>query len=308
MGITKRRLMAMQADINHEPKLCAVCGERVEDEDDGKSWQVELSITGPFITVWLCCGCAESTSTHSCLRCHAAPRADAPICDDCLPGYSSEIENQARNAECSRCGGSIPTGELDIFYESGMCGWCEHMSNKEEGVEVVRDEKDWTPERQLPQEDKLILTPEEFRNPELRLITDSRLIAYIDSHPEELYNLTPRQFEEFIAELLNKMGYTVRLGPGSKDGGVDVFAERDQDFGPELTLVQCKRNSPVNKVGEPIIKQLHADVNDRKASKGLVVTTSFFTSTALKYIESSKYRLAGTDFSNLQQWISRFRA
>ena len=29
-----------------------------------------------------------------------------------------------------------------------------------------------------------------------------------------------------------------------------------------LTLVQCKRNSPENKVGEPIIKQLHADVNE----------------------------------------------
>jgi hypothetical protein len=34
-----------------------------------------------------------------------------------------------------------------------------------------------------------------------------------------------------------------------------------------LTLVQCKRNSPDRKVGEPIIKQLHADVNDRRASR-----------------------------------------
>jgi restriction system protein len=182
------------------------------------------------------------------------------------------------------------------------------MSNKEDRVEVLDDEREWNPEKQLPQEDKLILSPEEFRNPKLRLITDPRLIAYIDSHPEELYSLTPRQFEEFIAELLSKMGYKVRLGPGSKDGGVDVFAERDLDFGPELTLVQCKRNGPEHKVGEPIIKQLHADVNDRKASKGVVVTTSFFTSTALKYIESSKYRLAGADFFNLQKWIARLRA
>jgi len=308
MGVAKSRMMAMEADTNRELRLCAVCGERVEYEDDGKSWQVELSLTGPFITVWLCDGCAESTPTDTCLKCHRDPRADAPICDNCLPDYASEIENQAGDAECSRCGGSIPVQELDIFYESGMCGWCEHMSNKEERVEVVHDEKDWSPEKQLPQEERLILTPEEFRNPELRLITDPRLIAYIDSHPEELYSLTPRQFEEFIAELLSKMGYKVRLGPGSKDGGVDVFAERDQDFGPELTLVQCKRHSPDHKVGEPIIKQLHADVNDRKASKGLVVTSSFFTSTALKYIESSKYRLAGADFDKLQGCIAHLRA
>lgn len=308
MGLTKRRLMAMEADLNRELRLCAVCGERVEYEDAGKSWPVELSFTGPFTTVWLCNSCAETTQTDTCIRCHAAPRADAPICDNCLSGYDSEIDKEAGDAECCRCGNGIPTGEWDVYYDSGMCGWCEHMSNKEDRVEVVDDEKEWNPEKQLPQEDKLILTPEEFRNPELRLVTDPRLIAYIDLHPDEIYSLTPRQFEELIAELLSKMGYKVRLGPGSKDGGVDVFAERDLDFGPELTLVQCKRNSPEHKVGEPIIKQLHADVNDRKASKGLVVTTSFFTSTALKYIESCKYRLAGADFSYLQKWIAHLRA
>lgn len=300
--------MAMDADINRELRLCGVCGERVEYEDNGRSWQVELSVTGPFITVWLCNDCAESTPIDTCLRCHGAPRVDAPICDNCLPDYNSEIEKRAGEAECSRCGCSIPVEELDIFYESGMCGWCEHMSSKEERVEVVRDEEDWSPEKLLPEDERLILTAAEFRNPELRLVTDPRLIAYIDSHPEELYSLTPRQFEEFIAELLCKMGYKVRLGPGSRDGGVDVFAERDQDFGPELILVQCKRHSPGHKVGEPIIKQLHADVNDRKASKGLVVTSSFFTSTALKYIESSKYRLGGADFDKLQAWIARLRA
>jgi hypothetical protein len=58
-----------------------------------------------------------------------------------LPGYTSEIKNEGGDAECSRCGGSVPVEEVEIFYESGMCGWCEHMSNKEERVEVVRDEK-----------------------------------------------------------------------------------------------------------------------------------------------------------------------
>ncbi len=307
MGLTKRRMMAMEADLNRELRLCAVCGERVEYEDAGKSWQVELSLTGPFITIWLCDSCGENTKTDRCIRCQSKPRDDAPICDACLTNYDSEIDKEASNAECSRCGAGIPMGEWDVYYDSGMCGWCEHMSNKEDRIEVA-DERAWNPENELAQVDKLILTPEEFRQPELRLITDPRLIAYIDSHPDELYRLSPREFEELIAELLGKMGYKVRLGPGSKDGGVDVFAERDQDFGPELTLVQCKRNSPKHKVGEPIIKQLHADVNDRRASKGLVVTTSFFTGPALKYIESSKYRLAGADFLFLQKWIARLRA
>ena len=121
MGLTKRRLMAIEEDLNRDLRLCAACGERVEYEDAGKSWQVELSLTGPFITVWLCEGCAETTQTDSCLRCHGAPRADAPICDNCLSGYISEIDKEAENAECSRCGSSIPMGEWDIYYESDMC-------------------------------------------------------------------------------------------------------------------------------------------------------------------------------------------
>lgn len=300
-------MMAEEADLNREMRLCAGCGERVEYEDAGESWRVEVSYTGPFITVWLCDTCADTASVESCVVCQAAPRSDAPVCNDCLSTYASKIERESEGAECSRCGCSIPMGEWDGYYDTGMCSWCMHMSSKEDRIEVSRDEEEWNPEK-LPQEEKLILTPEGFREQKVQLITDARLIAYLDSNPKELYNITPRQFEELVADLLSKMGYKVRLGPGSKDGGVDVFAERELEFGPELTLVQCKRNSAENKVGEPIIKQLHADVNDRKASKGLVVTTSFFTRDALKYIESSKYRLAGRDFSFLQSWIAQLRA
>jgi hypothetical protein len=209
MGLTKRRMEAMDADVNSELRLCAGCGERVEFY--GKSWQVEYSFTGPFTTVWLCTDCTE-TLTSTCVRCQSAPRSDAPICDKCLPGYESEIVKEANEAECSRCGCSIPMGEWDTYHDSGMCGWCEHMSNKEDRVEVVKDEQDWNPENKLPREEKLILTPEEFKDLEVILATDPRLIAYLVSHPEELYRLSPRGFEELIAELLNKMGYKVRLG------------------------------------------------------------------------------------------------
>lgn len=41
-----------------------------------------------------------------------------------------------------------------------------------------------------------------------------------------LYNLEPRQFEELIADLLDRDGWKVILTPQSRDGGVDVIAER----------------------------------------------------------------------------------
>jgi restriction endonuclease Mrr len=50
-----------------------------------------------------------------------------------------------------------------------------------------------------------------------------------------------------------------------------------------LVLVQCKRFSPRKKVGEPTVKQLCTVVDDEKATRGLIVTTSTFTSVALKH-------------------------
>jgi Cft2 family RNA processing exonuclease len=165
-----------------------------------------------------------------------------------------------------------------------------------------------TPEADLVQETSRIISPDQFRGGHVTLVTDGRLIRYIDEHPTQIYGLGPRQFEELVADLLTQFGYdTVKLGPHGRDGGVDVFAERDAAGGRELTLVQCKRYSRSNKVGEPIVKQLHTDVNDRCASRGLVVTTSFFSKDALSYIAERQYRLAGVDYEKLQTWIRKMR-
>jgi hypothetical protein len=66
------------------------------------------------------------------------------------------------------------------------------------------------------------------------LATDPFLIRYLDEHPDDIYGLSPREFEELVASLLASSGYTVKLGPRGRDGGIDVFAERDGEFGAEL--------------------------------------------------------------------------
>jgi len=41
-----------------------------------------------------------------------------------------------------------------------------------------------------------------------------------------LDNLSWREFEKLIAELLEADGYSIKLMAGTKDGGVDVVAEK----------------------------------------------------------------------------------
>jgi len=217
--------------------------------------------------------------------------------------YEEEIAEKVGSLKCARCGCGIPKGEIDLYFESGMCGWCDHMTGKIE----MEDQDNWSPEKDLQPDVTRTITPEEFLSRKVDLVTDPRLIRYLAEHPSDIFSLSPREFEEFIAELLRKMGYKTKIGPRGRDGGVDVFAEQDRDIGPELVLVQCKRFDPSQRVSQPIVKQLLADVFDRRASHGLVVTTSTFSRPALQYIDERKYVLSGADFEKLEQWLGKFK-
>lgn len=163
---------------------------------------------------------------------------------------------------------------------------------------------EFNPEKNLVEQFRGIITKKQFSSNIILLPTDLELVRFISEHPNELYSLTPRQFEEFVADILSaKFGYKVRLSPMGRDGGIDIYAEKQQEFGLELLLVQCKKHRRDHKVGQPIVKQLNADVYDRKASRGLVVTTSYFTKPALNYIEQVKYRLSGADIDKFHSWI-----
>jgi len=158
--------------------------------------------------------------------------------------------------------------------------------------------------KDLPTEERRIISLEEFRKGGIQFQDTLELVRYFDSNPEEIFSLMSREFEIFVSKLLENLGYNVTLGKGSRDGGVDIFAERRGVFGTELTLVQCKRNRKDRKIGDYVLKQLFGDIESRNATKGLLVTTSTFTRPALSFIESVKYRMSPVDFDKLQNIIS----
>lgn len=134
----------------------------------------------------------------------------------------------------------------------------------------------------------------------IAIATDLRLIRSMTADPTRLLSLTARQFEIFTYELLDRFGYAdVRIGKGSKDGGIDVSAYIEHPLGIERVIVQCKRNAIDNKVGEPVIKQLLSDTDIHKAARGLIVTTSYLTRGARLLIESYRHRLSALDYDQL---------
>jgi restriction system protein len=152
-----------------------------------------------------------------------------------------------------------------------------------------------------------VITPEQFEAGAI-VQPDPWMVRHIIRHPDEIRNLSTRQFQEFSAALLERKGMRVTLGPRGADGGVDVRAERDGEFGPELILVQAKHPDPGNKVTLDTIKLLHYQVLEEGATRGLVMTDSSFTRHALKQIEACRYQMEGADGDRIRKWLDDLRS
>ncbi|WP_425805569.1 restriction endonuclease [Desulfitobacterium sp. Sab5] len=94
---------------------------------------------------------------------------------------------------------------------------------------------------------------------------------------EQLYELTPREFEEWTANLFESLRYEkVTLTPQSNDKGIDVLAEKN---GLKIA-VQCKKFKGV--VGSPSIQTFLGALQNAEAHKGFFITTGTFSVEAEK--------------------------
>lgn len=133
------------------------------------------------------------------------------------------------------------------------------------------------------------------------------LLAYLALHPELLRELDPRRFEELVAELFRRQGFTVELTPKARDGGRDLFALHSNAFGRSLYLVECKRYAASRKVGVEVVRGLYGVLQADRATKGVIVTTSSYTKDAIAFATPLEYQLSLRDFEALKEWLDAFR-
>lgn len=132
-----------------------------------------------------------------------------------------------------------------------------------------------------------------------------RLIAKIMRSPREVKNLTPRQFEEFVAETLSQLGFTdVILTPRSGDGGKDVIASHQINGIPLSFYFECKKYADDNKIQLETLRTLLGTVahDARQVNMGVLVTTSTFTKGSKEFILAES-RLDGKDYDGILGWI-----
>lgn len=88
-------------------------------------------------------------------------------------------------------------------------------------------------------------------------------------------NLSPFQFEKYIANLFKDKGYRANVTPRSGDYGADVIAER----GEEKIGIQVKKLTNGN-VGVKDINHLLGSMYYYNANKAIIITTTDFTEPA----------------------------
>lgn len=136
---------------------------------------------------------------------------------------------------------------------------------------------------------------------------DERYSSINNIHSEKkilnsLRNLKPSEFEDYIAHLFNKMGFTTEPVGGSYDGGIDVIAEKDG----VNHYIQCKKyiTSQVS-VGD--VRNFYGALVDHLANgKGYFITTNKFTLEAEKFAEDKPIELI--DGYRLLEYIKLFGA
>ena len=133
--------------------------------------------------------------------------------------------------------------------------------------------------------------------------TNEQIMKMLAKDPEIFWQLPARKFEEIVAEMLEKKGYSVSLTQFARDGGVDIFAAKKDGLGQYLYLVECKRYVPPNKVGVEIVRSLYGVLQAKKATACAIVTSSYFTNGAKEFQREQQHQVALHDYLVLQQWI-----
>ena len=118
---------------------------------------------------------------------------------------------------------------------------------------------------------------------------------------------TPAFFENLVVELLVKMGYGGTIKEAGKatrltsDGGIDGIIKEDR-LGLDFIYIQAKRWDSQS-VGRPDIQSFVGALDGQRATKGVFITTSKFSETAIEYVKTITKKVILIDGEQLTNYM-----
>lgn len=105
----------------------------------------------------------------------------------------------------------------------------------------------------------------------------------------DINSLSGIEFEHVCQKLVQNMGFETETTKASGDGGIDLVAYNSQPLLSGKYIIQCKRYT--GSVGEPIIRDLYGVVMSERANKGILMTTGYFTKSAITFADGKPIEL-----------------
>jgi hypothetical protein len=158
------------------------------------------------------------------------------------------------------------------------------------------------------QQSELIYLPTQnlIHIPRLIIAAQDELIGLLAKNPELLFRISPRKFEEIIAEIFLKRGYHVELTKATRDGGRDIVAMYEHMNIRTKYLIECKRYARTNKVSIAIVQRLFGVKIAEAANKAILATTSTFTRDARQFASNHIWDLDLKDYTDILAWIKAY--
>ena len=154
--------------------------------------------------------------------------------------------------------------------------------------------------------DKELIVPSKDIITGVTIINDS-LLKRAKDNPKIIYDISPREFEEMVCELLDKQGYNVKLTKQTRDGGKDIIVVQNSVLGEFCIYVECKRYDMSNPISVKFVRELYGSVMADNATAGMIITTSYFTKDAKEYQNKIKHRMTLKDYNDLIQEINNIQ-
>jgi restriction system protein len=213
---------------------------------------------------------------------------------------------------------------VDQLTNPGLLGFAaktaratdEWISEFRENLDAWADSASWlaadfpwrslAPRHHLEPVDSEIWRPSSTPQPPWLVGTPAGLLvaASLLKQGRHLSEMSWREFEELVGNLLEAEGWAVDVTRPSRDGGFDVRATKSDDVLGDLTsLWQAKRYRDPNKVRLHEVRELSAVREEIRASKAMIVTTSRLTRDAISWIRRDRYRLGYKEYDHMLQWI-----
>jgi hypothetical protein len=110
-----------------------------------------------------------------------------------------------------------------------------------------------------------------------------------------LQQMDPYEFEHFVADLWERIGWETTVSTASADKGVDITARKSEPY-EQLLLIQAKRYGPNTTVGSPDVQQ-YASLRQQfeNVDKVLIVTTNGYSRQAREIAENLNVKLIDGD-------------